>query len=89
MNIEIGNNIKIQKQKTMENKSPDPVLFLAAISRYAQSFLQFLHSIVDASRLDLSSPAPGDSPVGFDESNREASTIEFILPRTVVFMAGK
>jgi hypothetical protein len=35
-------------------------------------------SIVDASRLDLSSPAQAIHPVVFDESNREASTIEFI-----------
>jgi hypothetical protein len=36
--------------------------------------------IVDASRLDLSSPAPGDSLIGFDESNPyEVEGMEFLI----------
>jgi hypothetical protein len=62
-----------------------------------KSCSQFLHSIVDASRLDLSSPSmviyplglmnrPGDSQTGFDESN---PYIEFTLQRMFIFVVDQ
>jgi hypothetical protein len=48
--------------------------------------LSISQSIVDASRLDLSSPAQAIHPLGL---MNQTPTIEFILRSTFIFVAGE